>query len=79
LEVVLDHDDSVACVDQAAEDLQELVDVGEVQTCGGLVEDVDGAAGGALDQLFGELDPLGLAARKSPWQASQRPPLMLKE
>jgi hypothetical protein len=27
-----------------------LVDVGEMQSCGGLVEDVDGAAGGALDQ-----------------------------
>jgi hypothetical protein len=49
VEVVLDHDDGVACVDQAAGDLQELVDVGEVQSRGGIVEDIDGAAGGLLD------------------------------
>ena len=52
----------VALVDQPAEHQQQLADVLEVQAGGGLVEDVDGAAGGALLQLGGELDPLRLTA-----------------
>ena len=39
-----------------------LLDVGEVQAGGGLVEDVERAPGGDLAELAGELDPLGLAA-----------------
>ena len=35
-----------------------------MQAGGGLVEDVDGVAGGALGQLAGQLDPLRLAARQ---------------
>jgi hypothetical protein len=35
-----------------------------VQAGGGLVEDVERAAGGALAQLLGELDALRLAARE---------------
>jgi hypothetical protein len=38
------------------------VHVGEVETRRRLVEDVDGAPGGALRQLAGELDALRLAA-----------------
>ena len=33
-----------------------------MQAGGGLVQDIDGLAGGALGQLGGQLDPLGLAA-----------------
>ena len=62
VEVVLDDDDRVAHVDQAGEHVEQLADVVEVQTGGRLVQDVDRAAGGALLQLGGELDALGLAA-----------------
>ena len=62
VEVVLDHDDGVAVVDQAAEHLEQALDVGEVEAGGRLVEDVEGVAGGDLRELGGELDPLGLAA-----------------
>ena len=41
---------------------QQLADVLEVQAGRRLVQDVDGAAGGALLQLGGQLDALGLAA-----------------
>ena len=62
VEVVLDDEHRVARVDQPAEHAEQLADVLEVQAGGRLVEDVDGAAGRALLQLGGELDPLRLAA-----------------
>ena len=62
VEVVLDDDHGVAGVHQAVEHAQQLADVLEVQAGGGLVEDVEGAAGGALGQLARELDALRLAA-----------------
>ena len=62
VEVVLDHQDGVALVDQAGQHAEQLADVLEVQAGRRLVEDVDGAAGRALLQLAGELDALRLAA-----------------
>src|ERR1700729_6725 len=62
VEVVLDDDDGVAAVDEPAQDAQEFADVFEVQPGGGLVQDVDGPAGGAALQFGGELDPLRFAA-----------------
>ncbi len=62
VEVVLDDDQRVAQVGQAVEDAQEVLDVGEVQAGGRLVEDVEGPAGGHAAQLGGELHALGLAA-----------------
>ncbi len=62
VEVVLDDDDRVALVDESGQDCQQLADVLEVQTGGGLVQNVDRAPGGALLELAGELHALGLAA-----------------
>src|ERR1035437_5244934 len=62
VEVVLDHDHAVARVDEALEDLQQPLHVGEVQPGGGLVEDVERRARGYLRELRGELDALGLTA-----------------
>ena len=62
VEVVLDHDHRVALLDQAVEDLEQPLDVGEVQAGGRLVEDVERVAGGDLGELGRELDPLRLAA-----------------
>ena len=59
---MLDDQHRVALVDQPAEHQQQLADVLEVQAGGRLVEHVDGAAGRALLQLRGQLDPLRLAA-----------------
>src|SRR5580704_16931226 len=62
VEVVLDDDDGVAAVDEPAQDAQQFADVFEVQAGGGLVQDVDGPAGGAALQFGGQLDPLCFAA-----------------
>ena len=62
IQIVLDDHHRVAHVHQLLEHLNELVHVGGVQAGGGLVQDIDGLAGGALGQLGGQLDPLGLAA-----------------
>jgi hypothetical protein len=57
--VVLDDDDGLAGVDQPVEQAEQLLDVGEVQAGGRLVEDEDTAL---LAQVGGQLDPLPLAA-----------------
>ncbi len=46
-EVVLDDEDRVAGLDEGVEDFEELFDVLEMEPRGRLVEDVEGAAGGA--------------------------------
>jgi hypothetical protein len=46
VEVVLDDEHGVALVDEAVEDVQELLDVAEVEAGGRLVEDEEGLAGG---------------------------------
>src|SRR3984957_17618295 len=62
VEVVLDDDDAVPAVHERDQAAQQLADVFEVQPGGGLVQDVDGPAGGAALQFGGELDPLRFAA-----------------
>src|SRR5215217_7047457 len=52
--VVLDDDDRLAGVDDPVEQAEQLLDVGEVQARGRLVEDVDVAP---LRHLGGELEP----------------------
>ena len=51
-------------VDQPLEHVEQPLDVGEVQAGGGLVEDVEGPAGGDLGQLGRQLDALRLATRQ---------------
>ena len=51
VQVVFDDDHRIAFVDKAVDDVQQLADVVEMQAGGRLVEDVDGAPGGALLQL----------------------------
>ncbi len=62
VQVVLDDDDRVARLDQAREHAEQLLHVVEVQARGGLVQDVDGLAGGAARELSGQLDALRFTA-----------------
>ena len=64
LQVVLDHHHRVAALHQRVQHLQELAHVVEVEARRGLVEDVEGAPGGAARELLGELDPLRFPARE---------------
>src|SRR4051794_15285613 len=64
VEVVLDDEDRVADVDQTLQHTEEATHVLEVEAGGGLVEDVDGATGGALAELGRELHALRLTTRE---------------
>ena len=57
-------EDGVAEVGEAIQDVEEFFYVVEVQAGGGLVQDVEGAAGLALRKFFREFDALGFAAGK---------------
>ena len=46
----------------SAQHLEQLAHILEMQARGRLVQDVEGAAGGAAGELLGELDAPGLAA-----------------
>src|ERR1700738_3805282 len=65
--VVLDDDDRLAGVNEPVEQTEQLLDVGEVQTAGRLVEDVDAAL---LAHVRGQLESLPFAAgQRGEWLA----------
>jgi len=69
--VVLDDDERVADVAQAAQGVEQLVVVALVEADGGLVEDVEHAHQARAD-LRGEADALALAARERRARARER-------
>ena len=71
VEVVLDDDDRISSIHQAAQDAEQDADVLEVQACGGLIEYVDRAPRIALGELRGELDALALPTREGRGGLSQ--------
>ena len=62
VQIVFDDDDGVARVHEPVQDSQQLFDVREMQTGRRLVQQVQRASRGRLDQFSGQLDPLGLTA-----------------
>ncbi len=64
VEVVLDDDDCVAKTHQTLKHVKQLVDVGEVEPGGWLIENVNRSSGRSLGKFFGQLNSLGLAAGK---------------
>src|ERR1700694_4390946 len=65
VEMVLDDEHGVAEIDEALENIEEFSNIVEMEAGGGLVEDVERAAGLALRELAGQLDALRFAAGKS--------------
>lgn len=61
IEVMFDDDDRIPAIDETLEDLKEHGDVGEMETGGGFVQDVEGFAGIATAEFFSEFDALGFA------------------
>lgn len=59
VEVVLDDNDGVASIDQAVHNGEHTPDVREMQTGGGLVQDVDAAP---FVEIAGKFDALALTA-----------------
>src|SRR5665213_148005 len=62
---MLDHHDRIAAVGETAEHREQAFDVVEMQPRGWLVENIKRTSGGAACEFLGQLDALGLAARKS--------------
>ena len=62
IQIMLDHDHAVALFDQGVEDFEQFADVFEVEAGGGLVQYVEGLAGGSAGEFLGEFDALGFAA-----------------
>ena len=63
IEIMLDDDDRIATVDQLIEDIHQDSDILEMEACGRLVEEVDGASRIALGKLGGKFYALALATR----------------
>ena len=72
VEVVLDHHDRVAQVDQPVEHVQQLGQVVEVQAGGRLVQQVERLAGVGPREFGGQLHPLGLAAGERRGRLAER-------
>ena len=62
VEIVFDHDDGVAQIDQPIEHVEQLANIIKMQSSCRLIENVNGLAGVGTRQLGGQLDALGLAA-----------------
>ena len=58
VQVVLDHDDGVAVIDQEIHDPEQFADVVEVEPSRGFIQHVERAARGGFGQLAAELDSL---------------------
>src|ERR1700687_1746168 len=56
VEVVLDHDNRVAAVGEAAQHREQFLDVVEMQAGSRLVKNVERTAGGAACKFLGEFD-----------------------
>src|SRR5690606_34405947 len=64
LEIVLDHDDRIALIDEFVEHFEQLGDVVKVQAGRWLIQDVERLASRLARQFLGKLDTLRLAARQ---------------
>ena len=64
VQIMLNDNNRVAGFDQLIQHLNQTVYVGNVQTGGRLVQNIDGLPGVAARQLVCQLDALGFAARK---------------
>ena len=62
VEVVFDHDDSIAAIDEAVDEREQLLDVDEVETSRGFIEEVERLPRALARQLFRKLHPLRFAA-----------------
>src|SRR5690606_33839707 len=72
IDIVFDHDHGMSLVDELVKGFEQFFDVVEMQAGGGFVKDEQGLLLRVpLDQEGGQLDPLGLAARKGGGGLSQ--------
>ena len=60
LDVVFDDEHRVAAIHQSLEHLHQTLHVGDMETGGGLVKDIEGPRPVIAGQFMDELEPLGL-------------------
>ena len=61
IKIVLDYDNGIPCICKTVNNLNKLVYVRNMKTCGGLIQNLDRISGTALGQLGCKLDPLSFA------------------
>ena len=64
IEVMLNHDDGIAFVNEFLKHIEEDADIIKMESSSGLIEDIDGLAGAWSGELRRELNSLRLTARK---------------
>src|SRR5579883_2494410 len=64
VEIVFDDDKRSAAFEEFAEGSEQLLNIVEMQAGGGLVQDVENAGIGGMNEVRGELEALGFAAGK---------------
>ena len=62
IEVVFDDQHAVACVAELEEGLDEKLDIAEVESGGGFIEEVERVSGGCFGEFEGEFEALRFAA-----------------
>ena len=62
---MLDHNDRIACVSELHQYLQQFFNIGKVQPCCRLIENVNGAACRPFRKLGRKFHPLRFPTRKS--------------
>lgn len=60
VDVVFDDDDGVSLFDKLVQGIQKLLDIGEMQSRGRFIQDIERASRGSSGELFRQFDSLGL-------------------
>ena len=61
---MLDHHHRVVEFHQVVQHLKKLLDIGKMESCGGLIKEIEGAPRVSFAQFPGEFHPLGFTPRK---------------
>ena len=64
VEIMFNHDHSIACLNQFMQYFQQLTHVLEMKPCCGLIKNIQGSSGRAPRQFLGQFHPLRLTSRQ---------------
>lgn len=59
---MLDNEDTISLFDEPVEDIEELLNIGEVEPCSWLIEDIESLPCRSLGEVKGEFDTLRLSS-----------------
>lgn len=63
VKIMFDDDDTISLLDKRIEDIEELLDIREVESCCRFIEDVEGLPCRTFGEIKGELDTLCFTTR----------------